>query len=101
MHWHDLDRKLTHIDPTTPTVLENILDPSHVPYTHHRTIGRREYATPIPLRLTSDLTEAGFTGEFERQVATSPMLRRNLNRVSRLDAKQSLHPLASESAPQH
>lgn len=80
--------QLTNIDPTTPTVLENILDPSHVPYTHHRTIGRRENATPIPLRLTSDLTVDGFTGEFERQVATSPMLRRNLNRVSELGGEQ-------------
>lgn len=68
--------------PTThPTVLENILDPSHVPFTHHGTIGRRDWATPVPLRLTSELTEDGFTGGWERNVATSPMLRRNLEKV--------------------
>lgn len=67
--------------PNLQTVLENILDPSHVPYTHHKTIGRRDWATPVPLRLTSDLTEEGFTGGWERSVATSPMLRRNLERV--------------------
>ena len=29
------------------TLLENVLDVSHVPFTHHRTVGRRENAAPI------------------------------------------------------
>ncbi|MEB3331611.1 MAG: Rieske 2Fe-2S domain-containing protein [Synechococcaceae cyanobacterium] len=33
------------------TLLENLLDASHVPFTHHRTIGRRENAGPVNLQL--------------------------------------------------
>jgi phenylpropionate dioxygenase-like ring-hydroxylating dioxygenase large terminal subunit len=29
------------------TLLENVLDVSHVPFTHHRTVGRRENAAPV------------------------------------------------------
>lgn len=29
------------------TLLENVLDVSHVPFTHHRTVGKRENAAPI------------------------------------------------------
>jgi phenylpropionate dioxygenase-like ring-hydroxylating dioxygenase large terminal subunit len=34
------------------TVLENVLDVSHVPFTHHRTVGRRENAAPVEAELT-------------------------------------------------
>ena len=43
------------------TVLENVLDPSHVPFTHHASVGRRETAGPVHLELTSFGPE-GFTG---------------------------------------
>ena len=43
------------------TVLENVLDPSHVPFTHHASVGRRETAGPVRLELTSFGPE-GFTG---------------------------------------
>jgi phenylpropionate dioxygenase-like ring-hydroxylating dioxygenase large terminal subunit len=43
------------------TVLENVLDPSHVPFTHHASVGRRETAGPVQLELTSFGAE-GFTG---------------------------------------
>ena len=43
------------------TVLENVLDPSHVPFTHHASVGRRETAGPVQLELTSFGPE-GFTG---------------------------------------
>jgi phenylpropionate dioxygenase-like ring-hydroxylating dioxygenase large terminal subunit len=42
------------------TVLENVLDVSHVPYTHHRTVGRRENAAPVVAELT-DFGAEGFT----------------------------------------
>ncbi len=42
------------------TVLENVLDVSHVPFTHHRTVGRRENAAPVEAQLTSFGPE-GFT----------------------------------------
>ncbi|MEB3361925.1 MAG: Rieske 2Fe-2S domain-containing protein, partial [Synechococcaceae cyanobacterium] len=33
------------------TALENVLDVSHVPFTHHRTVGRRENAAPVRAEL--------------------------------------------------
>ena len=43
------------------TLLENVLDASHVPFTHHATVGRRENAAPVELELRSFGPE-GFTG---------------------------------------
>ena len=34
------------------TLLENVLDVSHVPFTHHRTVGRRENAAPVEAEIT-------------------------------------------------
>ena len=45
------------------TLLENVLDASHVPFTHHATVGRRDTAGPVNLQLTSFGPE-GFTGEW-------------------------------------
>jgi phenylpropionate dioxygenase-like ring-hydroxylating dioxygenase large terminal subunit len=42
------------------TLLENVLDVSHVPFTHHRTVGRRENAAPVEAELQSYGPE-GFT----------------------------------------
>jgi phenylpropionate dioxygenase-like ring-hydroxylating dioxygenase large terminal subunit len=42
------------------TLLENVLDVSHVPFTHHRTVGRRENAAPVVAELTGAGPE-GFT----------------------------------------
>jgi len=42
------------------TLLENVLDVSHVPFTHHATVGRRENAGPVDLQLSSFGPE-GFT----------------------------------------
>jgi phenylpropionate dioxygenase-like ring-hydroxylating dioxygenase large terminal subunit len=43
------------------TLLENVLDVSHVPFTHHATVGRRENAGPVELELTS-FGPDGFNG---------------------------------------
>jgi phenylpropionate dioxygenase-like ring-hydroxylating dioxygenase large terminal subunit len=43
------------------TLLENVLDVSHVPFTHHATVGKRETAGPVNLELTSSGPD-GFTG---------------------------------------
>jgi phenylpropionate dioxygenase-like ring-hydroxylating dioxygenase large terminal subunit len=43
------------------TLLENVLDVSHVPFTHHATVGRRENAGPVQLELRSFGPE-GFSG---------------------------------------
>ena len=42
------------------TLLENVLDVSHVPFTHHRTVGRRENAAPVVAEITGAGPE-GFT----------------------------------------
>ena len=43
------------------TLLENVLDVSHVPFTHHATVGKRETAGPVDLELTASGSE-GFRG---------------------------------------
>ncbi|WP_404790109.1 Rieske 2Fe-2S domain-containing protein [Altericista sp. CCNU0014] len=46
------------------TLLENVLDPSHVPYTHHRTVGNRANAAPVDLEML-DYGKHGFTGKWK------------------------------------
>ncbi|MFO0031263.1 MAG: Rieske 2Fe-2S domain-containing protein [Cyanobacteriota bacterium] len=43
------------------TLLENVLDVSHVPFTHHATVGRRENAGPVELELVH-ADASGFSG---------------------------------------
>jgi phenylpropionate dioxygenase-like ring-hydroxylating dioxygenase large terminal subunit len=45
------------------TLLENVLDVSHVPFTHHKTVGRRENAAPVLADLTGFSPE-GFTASW-------------------------------------
>ncbi|WP_041933794.1 Rieske 2Fe-2S domain-containing protein [Gloeothece verrucosa] len=46
------------------TVLENVLDSSHVPYTHHGTVGNRQNAAPVELEIVKSGRE-GFIGAWE------------------------------------
>jgi len=46
------------------TLLENVLDASHVPYTHHRTVGNRSYAAPVELEVTES-GKHGFKGVWQ------------------------------------
>lgn len=43
------------------TLLENVLDPSHLPYTHHQSVGNRANAGPVELDLLEQ-GKSGFTG---------------------------------------
>ncbi len=43
------------------TLLENVLDPSHLPYTHHGSVGKRSNASPVELAVIS-ADKFGFTG---------------------------------------
>ena len=43
------------------TLLENVLDPSHLPYTHHNSVGKRSNAGPVELEVVSS-DKSGFTG---------------------------------------
>ncbi|MFB2936631.1 Rieske 2Fe-2S domain-containing protein [Aerosakkonemataceae cyanobacterium BLCC-F154] len=46
------------------TLLENVLDASHVPYTHHRTVGNRSNASPVELEVTES-GKNGFKGVWQ------------------------------------
>jgi phenylpropionate dioxygenase-like ring-hydroxylating dioxygenase large terminal subunit len=43
------------------TLLENVLDSSHLPFTHHKSVGNRANAAPVELELGQS-GKAGFTG---------------------------------------
>jgi phenylpropionate dioxygenase-like ring-hydroxylating dioxygenase large terminal subunit len=43
------------------TLLENVLDASHIPYTHHKTVGKRENAAPMAMEVVES-GKAGFQG---------------------------------------
>lgn len=46
------------------TLLENVLDPSHLPYTHHRSVGNRSNAGPVELEV-QESGKQGFKGLWE------------------------------------
>jgi phenylpropionate dioxygenase-like ring-hydroxylating dioxygenase large terminal subunit len=43
------------------TLMENVIDSSHVPYTHHQTIGKRSNAAPVDLEVV-EYDRSGFKG---------------------------------------
>jgi phenylpropionate dioxygenase-like ring-hydroxylating dioxygenase large terminal subunit len=43
------------------TLLENVLDASHIPYTHHKTVGKRENAAPMQMDVLAS-GKQGFQG---------------------------------------
>ena len=43
------------------TLLENVLDASHIPYTHHKTVGKRENAAPMEMDVVTS-GKQGFRG---------------------------------------
>ena len=46
------------------TLLENVLDVSHVPFTHHKTVGKRENAAPVQAVITTESSQ-GFEAYWE------------------------------------
>ncbi|HHP7230669.1 MAG TPA: Rieske 2Fe-2S domain-containing protein [Xenococcaceae cyanobacterium] len=46
------------------TLLENVIDASHIPYTHHRTVGDRSNAAPLDLEITES-GKWGFKGVWQ------------------------------------
>ena len=65
--WIDVSRDMPY---SADMLLENVLDSSHVPFTHHQTISRRENAVPLELRLRAPVSAAGFEGV---QAAAPPL----------------------------
>ncbi len=60
------------------TLVENVADPSHVPFTHHGVQGNREQAVPIPLKIiesTANLIEANSEGRFNTTITFEPPCR--------------------------
>lgn len=43
------------------TLLENVIDASHIPYTHHKTVGKRENAAPMEMEVVES-GKQGFRG---------------------------------------
>lgn len=60
--WIDVSRDMPY---SADMLLENVLDSSHVPFTHHNTISKRENAIPLKVRLTTAVAPNGFEGEQE------------------------------------
>ncbi|MEA5550531.1 Rieske 2Fe-2S domain-containing protein [Anabaena cylindrica UHCC 0172] len=52
------------------TLLENILDPSHVAFTHHRTVGNRANAAPLELEVINS-GKHGFKGIWKQGLKSS------------------------------
>ncbi len=46
------------------TLMENVLDSSHIPYTHHKSVGNRSYASPVELEVLQTGRQ-GFKGYWE------------------------------------
>ena len=46
------------------TLLENVIDASHIPYTHHKTVGDRANVAPLKLEITES-GKQGFKGVWE------------------------------------
>lgn len=46
------------------TLMENVLDSSHIPYTHHRTVGNRSNVSPVELEVVES-GKWGFKGVWE------------------------------------
>lgn len=46
------------------TLLENVIDTSHIPYTHHKTVGNRANVAPLELEITES-GKQGFKGVWE------------------------------------
>lgn len=57
------------------TLVENVADPSHVPFAHHGVQGNRERARPVPIKVvesTPDRIEAKTEGGFATQITFTP-----------------------------
>ncbi|UKO97281.1 aromatic ring-hydroxylating dioxygenase subunit alpha [Nostoc sp. UHCC 0870] len=60
------------------TLVENVADPSHVPFSHHGVQGRREQAKPIPIDIvqsTPDLIEVNVSRNLKSTIIFEPPCR--------------------------
>ena len=74
------------------TLLENVLDVSHVPFTHHKTVGRRDNASPVLAQITRE-GEDGFEAFWEE----GPRKGKLGSQATRFDAPQLMwHDLTAK-----
>jgi phenylpropionate dioxygenase-like ring-hydroxylating dioxygenase large terminal subunit len=60
------------------TLVENVVDPSHVPFTHHGLQGNRKQAVPVPIEIiesTADQIVAKTSGRFKTEITFEPPCR--------------------------
>ncbi|TAF11328.1 MAG: pheophorbide a oxygenase [Nostocales cyanobacterium] len=60
------------------TLVENVADPSHVPFAHHGVQGKRENAQPIDIKIvqsTANLIAADTSGRFQTSITFEPPCR--------------------------
>lgn len=60
------------------TLVENVADPSHVPFAHHGVQGDRDKATPMPVEIVQsspNLIEANVPGHFSGTISFEPPCR--------------------------
>lgn len=60
------------------TLVENVADPSHVPFAHHGVQGNRDRSRPVPFEIlisTPDLIDAQTEGGFSSQITFEPPCR--------------------------
>ena len=100
--WIDVSRDMPY---SADMLLENVLDSSHVPFTHHQTISKRENAISMPLRLTADGGAWGFDGEFMRdepvgrQGEANKKEQRKTERTTTFRAPSYMHHRIRSSGP--
>lgn len=63
------------------TLLENILDPSHISFTHHRTVGNRANAAPIELEVVES-GKHGFYGIWKEEQKQDESVKRSTTFVA-------------------
>jgi phenylpropionate dioxygenase-like ring-hydroxylating dioxygenase large terminal subunit len=70
--WSSLVRDLEY---DWQTLIENVADPSHVPFAHHGVQGDREKATPLPIQIiqsTREIIEAETKQRFQTKITFEP-----------------------------
>lgn len=72
------DSYLRDLEYDWQTLVENVVDPSHVPFAHHGVQGKRSQATPLRIQIvesTAERIEAKSAGYFNTQIVFEPPCR--------------------------
>ena len=72
------DSYLRDLEYDWQTLVENVVDPSHVPFAHHGLQGKRSQAAPLPLNITTstpERIEAQSEGRFNSHITFEPPCR--------------------------